>query len=223
MNQSGAVSITALKTFPLFAGLSEDVLISISQAAAMRRFPRGQVVVRIGEVCDFVYIILTGSLKVAVCDDSGREAILSVLGQGEVFGEMGMFDDQVRSASVVAITATDLVMISRQEFRLLMQEHFDISWRMMCSLAQRLRKADRKIESLALMDVYGRVVGLLIEMSEDVAGKRVVKTRISKQDIARMIGASREMVSRVMKDIVQQGQIEETQDGIVLSDHLAEF
>jgi CRP/FNR family cyclic AMP-dependent transcriptional regulator len=223
MSQSGAVSITALKTFSLFAGLSEEVLGSISQVAIMRRFPRGQVVVRTGESSDYVYVILTGSLKVAVCDENGREAILSVLGQGEVFGEMGMFDDQVRSASVVAITAADLVMISRQSFRQLMQDHFDISWRIMCNLAQRLRKADRKIESLALMDVYGRVAGLLIEMSEDVAGKRVVKHKISKQDIARMIGASREMVSRVMKDLGQQGQIEETPDGIVLSDRLGEL
>jgi CRP/FNR family cyclic AMP-dependent transcriptional regulator len=217
------VSTTALKTFSLFTGLSDDTLVSIAQVAIMRRFPRGHAVVRIGENSDYVYFILTGSLKVVVCDENGREAILSVLGQGEVFGEMGMFDEQTRSASVVAVTTTDLVMIARQSFRQLMQDHFEVSWRIMCNLAQRLRKADRKIESLALMDVYGRVAGLLIEMSEEVAGRRIVKHKISKQDIARMIGASREMVSRVMKDLSQQGLIQETPGGIVLDARLGEF
>jgi CRP/FNR family cyclic AMP-dependent transcriptional regulator len=223
MTQSATVSTTALKTFPLFAGLSDDVLASISHVALMRRFPRGQVVVRAGESCDYVYIILTGNLKVSVSDENGREAILSVLGQGEVFGEMGMFDDQARSASVVAVTVTDLVMIARHSFRVLMQDHFEVSWRVMCSLARRLRQADRKIESLALMDVYGRVAGLLIEMSDEVEGKRMVKQKISKQDIARMIGASREMVSRVMKDLGQQGLIKETRDGIILNERLGEL
>jgi CRP/FNR family cyclic AMP-dependent transcriptional regulator len=92
----------------------------------------------------------------------------------------------------------------------------------MCNLASRLRNADRKIESLALMDVYGRVARLLIEMSEDVGGESVVVRKISKQDIAKMIGASREMVSRVMKDLSQQGLIEERPQGIVLCERLGE-
>jgi CRP/FNR family cyclic AMP-dependent transcriptional regulator len=155
-----------------------------------------------------------------VSDEDGREVILSILGQGELFGEMGMFDEQPRSASVIAVVASDLVMISKNEFRQIMQDNFDIAWRIMCNLAERLRNADRKIESLALMDVYGRVARLLIDMSEDVDGTTVVVRKISKQDIAKMIGASREMVSRVMKDLGQQGLIEETTRGILLRDRL---
>jgi len=93
----------------------------------------------------------------------------------------------------------------------------------MCNLAERLRYADRKIESLALMDVYGRVARLLIEMAEDVGGETVLVRRLSKQDIAKMIGASREMVSRVMKDLGQRGLIEERADGIVLRERLGEI
>jgi CRP/FNR family cyclic AMP-dependent transcriptional regulator len=215
------VSITALKTFPLFAGLSDDVLNSVAQVAMMRHYPRGQSVVRAGERTDYVYFVLTGSLKVVVSDEDGREVILSILGQGEIFGEMGMFGDQPRSASVVPVVAADLVTITKQSFRHLMQEHFEVAWRIMCNLAERLRNADRKIESLALMDVYGRVAGLLIEMAEDIDGESIVAHKISKQDIARMIGASREMVSRVMKDLGQQGLIEETQRGIVLHERLS--
>ena len=131
-----------------------------------------------------------------------------------------MFDERPRSASVIAVVPADLVLISKQDFRRIMQDSFDVSWRIMCNLAERLRNADRKIESLALMDVYGRVARLLIEMAEDVGGQSVVVRRISKQDIAKMIGASREMVSRVMKDLGQQGLIEEGPDGILLRERL---
>ena len=220
MTQATAVSVVALKTFPLFHGLSDESLASIARVSMMRRFPRGQSVVCAGDRPDYVYLVLTGSLKVVVSDEDGREVILSILGQGELFGEMGMFDERPRSASVIAVVPADLVLISKQEFRRIMQDSFDVSWRIMCNLAERLRNADRKIESLALMDVYGRVARLLIEMAEDVGGQSVVVRRISKQDIAKMIGASREMVSRVMKDLGQQGLIEEGPDGILLRERL---
>ncbi|MDR2689731.1 MAG: Crp/Fnr family transcriptional regulator [Azoarcus sp.] len=223
MNSSIAVSTTALRTFPLFAGLSDDVLTSIARVAAMKRFPRGQAVVREGDVTDFVYFVLTGSLKVVVSNEDGREVILSILGRGELFGEMGMFDDQARIASVVPVVASDLIMIARKSFQQLMHSHSEIAWRITCNLARRLRSADRKIESLALMDVYGRVAGLLLEMSEDIDGKVLVTTKISKQDIARMIGASREMVSRVMKDLSAQGLIQETSRGIILHERLSDL
>ncbi|MBS0510940.1 MAG: cyclic nucleotide-binding domain-containing protein [Proteobacteria bacterium] len=222
MSQSTVVSPIALKTFPLFHGLSEEVLATVARAAMMRRIPRGQTVVNAGDRPDYVYFVLTGSLKVVVSDEDGREVILSILGQGELFGEMGIFDEQPRSASVIAVVASDLVMISKHDFRQIMHDNFDIAWRIMCNLVERLRDADRKIESLALMDVYGRVARLLIEMSEDIDGKTVVVRKISKQDIAKMIGASREMVSRVMKDLGQQGLIEETPQGIILRDRLSE-
>ncbi|MDY0012858.1 MAG: cyclic nucleotide-binding domain-containing protein [Rhodocyclaceae bacterium] len=222
MNQTNAVSTIALRTFPLFQGLPDDRLVAIARCAMMRRIPRGHAVVHAGDRTDFVYFILTGSLKVVVSDEDGREVILSILGQGELFGEMGMFGEQPRSATVVAVVPVDLVQISKQDFRRLMEENFEIAWQIMTNLAERLRNADRKIESLALMDVYGRVARLLLDMSEDVAGEAVVTRKISKQDIAKMIGASREMVSRVMKDLSLQGLIEETDRGIILRERLSE-
>lgn len=223
IHQSNAVSTTALRTFPLFQGLADDTLAAIARSAMMRRVPRGQSVMHAGDRTDYVYFVLTGSLKVIVSDEDGREVILSILGQGELFGEMGMFGEQPRSASVVAVMPSDLVMISKQDFRAILVDNFEIAWRIMCNLADRLRNADRKIESLALMDVYGRVARLLLEMSEDVRGAQVVVRKITKQDIAKMIGASREMVSRVMKDLGAQGLIEETGNGIVLCERLNEL
>jgi CRP/FNR family cyclic AMP-dependent transcriptional regulator len=133
---------------------------------------------------------------------------------------MGIFDEQPRSASVVAVQPADLIMIAKHDFKQLMRDDFDIAWRIMCNLADRLRNADRKIESLALMDVYGRVAHLLLEMAEQRDGETVVIRKISKQDIAKMIGASREMVSRVMKDLGVQGLIEETSNGIILRERI---
>lgn len=223
MSAASNVSTTALRTFSLFQGLPDDVLARVAQMAMMRRFPRGQAVVHAGDRTDYVYFVLTGNLKVVVSDEDGREVILSILGQGELFGEMGMFGEQPRSASVVSVGPADLVMIAKSDFRHLMQEHFEIAWRMMCNLADRLRNADRKIESLALLDVYGRVARLLLEMSEDVDGEMHVVRKLTKQDIAKMIGASREMVSRVMKDLGQQGLIEETANGIILRERLQDL
>ena len=133
-----------------------------------------------------------------------------------------MFGGHPRSASVVAAEPADLIQISSGDFRRLMQENFELAWRMMCLLADRLRGADRKIESLALRDVHARVEELLREMSEPVEGGCMVTTRITKQDIARMVGASREMVSRVMRDFVRDGLIEESRRGILLRDRPAE-
>lgn len=211
-----AVSTVALKTFSLFQGLPDEALARVAAVAGMRRYPRSHHVLDAGDECDHVYFVLTGSVKVLVSGDGGRDAILGLLGRGSVFGEMAMFGARPRSASVVTAEPSDLVQIPVQDFRRLMQENFDLAWRVMCLLADRLREADRKIESLSLRDVHARVEELLREMAEPVADGSLVAARITKQDIARMVGASREMVSRVMRDLGRDGVVEERGDGIWL-------
>ena len=139
--------------------------------------------------------------------EEGREIILAWLGPGEFFGEMGLIDGSPRSASVVAVEPCELLAIGKAEFQRCIQENFQVAQKLMQILVRRLREADRNIESLALLDVYGRVARLLLDMSEDENGKRVVRQKISKQDMARMIGASREMVSKVMRDLELGGYI----------------
>ena len=157
MTVTSSVSTIALRTFPIFQGLGDDRLAAVARCAMMRRVPRGAAVVHEGDRTDFVYFVLTGNLKVMVSDEDGREVILTILGQGEMFGEMGVLDDSPRSASVVAVSPSDLVTIAKTDFKRLMQDNFELAWHVMCNLTRRLRDADRKIESLALMDVYGRV------------------------------------------------------------------
>ena len=170
-----------------------------------------------GDKTDNVYFVLNGSLKVLVSDEGGREVILSILGRGDLFGEMGVIDDHPRSATVVAAQPSDLVVIAKGDFKSALAGNFDISLYLMRSLVQRLRSADRQIESLALLDVYGRVARLLLDMAETAPnGDKVVRQKPSRQDIAKMIGASREMVGRVLKDLQQQGLIEEDDDVFIL-------
>lgn len=216
-----AVSAAALATLPVFQGLEIAQLEEIARRAGMRRVARNTTVVQAGEVTDNVYFVLNGGMKVLVCDDEGREVIFTLLGQGAIFGEMGMLDASPRSATVVAAAASDLVVFSQTDFLAIMRANFEVCRRIMASLAQRLREADRKIESLALMDVYGRVARLLLELAEPLDGRIVIRRKISKQDIAKMIGASREMVSRVMKDLTARGLVAESSAGhLVLQERI---
>ncbi|MBO4329937.1 MAG: cyclic nucleotide-binding domain-containing protein [Rhodocyclaceae bacterium] len=221
---SSVVSVAAIRTFALFKGLDDDVLERFASVATMRQIKRGQAIMVAGDdAVDGVYFMLTGNAKVVVNNEDGREVILCMIGQGEFFGEMSMFDEQPRSASVVAVNPSTLVVVPRRDFCRLLHDSGELSWRLLCKLSERLRLADRKIESLALMDVYGRVARLLLDMAEETEDKRqMVREKVSKQDIARMIGASREMVSRVMKDLLAQGLIEETHHGIELKERLGE-
>ncbi|OGT79788.1 MAG: hypothetical protein A3H91_08210 [Gammaproteobacteria bacterium RIFCSPLOWO2_02_FULL_61_13] len=214
------VSKLLLRKVPLFAMLPEDQLAMLAMLVRRRSFPRGSTIIAAGDVTDSLYLVISGRLKVMIGDDSGHQVILSLLGPNEYFGEMVPIDDSPRSASVMALEPCDLLVLSKREFRKCLSENFEMTMTVMRCLVQRLREADRKIGNLALMDVYGRVVGLLMEMSEVIDDQHVVTQKVVKQDMARMIGASREMVSRVMKDLQLRGIIEVRGKAIYLRDNI---
>ncbi|PKO87151.1 MAG: hypothetical protein CVU18_11695 [Betaproteobacteria bacterium HGW-Betaproteobacteria-12] len=214
-NQCG-LSLVVLRNVPLFSGLSESELEKLSKVCGRRRVERGAFVVRAAEMTDSLYILLTGRAKVTNTDEEGREIILAWLGPGEFFGEMGLIDGSPRSANVVASEACELLLLSKEAFQRCLQDNFLVAQKLMQILVRRLREADRKIESLALLDVYGRVARLLLDMSVEENGRRIVKKKISKQDMARMIGASREMVSKVMRDLELSGYIATENDLVVI-------
>jgi len=203
-----SVSTLLLRNVPIFAGLPESQLQLLTRVVGRKSYPRNSTVIAAGDPTDALYIVISGRLKVMMSDDEGREVILAILSQGEFFGEMGLIDESPRSATVIAIEPCELLTINKLDFKKCLQENFDICTGVLKGLVRRLREADRKIGSLALMDVYGRVARLLMEMAETVDGQKVVTKKLPKQDIAKMIGASREMVSRVMKDLQTSGYIE---------------
>ena len=218
MAAPAGVSMLLLRNVPLFSALPEQQLVLLTSAVSRRSFTRGTTIISAGDVTESLYVVVSGRLKVMMSDDEGREVILAILGPNEFFGEMGLIDDHPRSASVVAIEACEVLSLSKRDFKSCLAENFEMAMTVMRGLVKRLREADQKIGSLALMDVYGRVARLLLEMAETVNGQKVVTKKVAKQDIAKMIGASREMVSRVMKDLQSGGFIEVRPGSILLRD-----
>jgi CRP/FNR family cyclic AMP-dependent transcriptional regulator len=215
---AATVSTAVLKAVPLFSGFPEDQLRVLATVVGRKSVPRTTTIMGAGDPTDSLYIVLSGRLKVMMGDADGKEVILSIIGPGEFFGEMGLIDDSPRSASVVAIEPCELLSIAKRDFKKCLEQNFEMAMAVMRGLVKRLRDADRKIGSLALLDVYGRVARLLIDMAENVDGQKVVTKRLPKQDIAKMIGASREMVSRVMKDLQMGGYIEVRGQSIIVRD-----
>jgi CRP/FNR family transcriptional regulator, cyclic AMP receptor protein len=207
-----------LKSVPLFSAFTEQQLATLLHYVQHRSFPRNVFVMQAGEETDSLYVILAGKVKVLIPDDQGREVILSVLGPHDFFGEMGILDDQPRSASVATLEPCEMLRLSKAGFLNCVKENTEVAMLVIRHLVKRLREADRKIESLALIDVSGRVVRLLVDMAEQVDGKLVVARMPPKQDIARTIGASREMVSRVIKDLQIKGLIRVDRRSVVILD-----
>lgn len=202
-----ALSHQILKTVPLFSSFSDELLNTLAPCIQLRSYPRNAFILRAGEETDALYVVLSGRVKVLIPDEEGHEVILSIMGPQDFFGEMGLLDDQPRSASVETLESCEMLRLSKAGFINCLKDNFELAMVIIRNLVRRLRDADRKIESLALVDVYGRVARLLLDMAENVDGKLMVPHAPPKQEIARMIGASREMVSRVVKDLQVRGLI----------------
>lgn len=205
-----------LRRVPLLTGLSEQQLERLAAGSIRRNYPRGRTIVAEGEPSQSLYILLSGRAKVQRSDSEGKEVILAVLSAGDWFGEMSMIDDAPRSASVITLESCDFMSIDKASFKAILAQSPEVCMAIMRQLVARLREADRKIETLALLDVYGRVARVLLDFSEDVNGERVVKNRLPRQEIAKMIGASREMVSRVMKGLETDGFVVPLPEGRML-------
>ena len=197
----------AIKAVPFFTLLSDRELDVIRAVASEKTYPKNAVVLTEGEMGDSLYMIQSGKVKVVIGDEEGRELILKILGPGDFFGEMSMIDKQPRSASVTTIEASTFQVLTHAAFEKCVEQEPRIANMVMQILAQRVREADRKIGTLALMDVYGRVASTLLELAVHTNGKLVVNEKLSQQELANMVGASREMVNRILKDLTDRGFI----------------
>lgn len=211
------VNPAILKTVPLFALLSDHQLAALFPAIQHRSYPRHSFMLRAGEKADALYIIMAGRAKVVVDDGEGREVTLTLIGPNEFFGEMSLIDDKPRSASVEAVDTCEVLYISKAAFMSCLKDNFEVAMLILRAVVARLREADRKIASLALMDVHGRVARLIIELAREVNGTWIVDT--GSEEMARMVGASREMVSRVLKEMRETGLIRRDKRKIVVLDH----
>lgn len=210
-------NLDLIRRVPLFSMLTDVQAASVAGAVVKRRYKRGENIVKQGKKSNALFLLLTGRARVISTDSRGREVILATLQSGDYVGEMSLIDDEPHSATVQAEIQTDVLELARLDFARCLPENSSMAYAVMRGLVQRLRHADRKIESLALLDVYGRVARALRDFAvETPDGQWVVRERISRSDIAKMVGASREMVSRVMKDLEERGLIETQGNGSLL-------
>ncbi len=181
-----------LRRMPIFTGIGESQLEMLAAGSVRRSFPRGRSIVAEGETSQSFYLLLSGRAKVQRSDSEGKEVILAT------------------------IEPCDFIAVNKESFKAMLASSTDMCMAIMRGIVRRLREADKKIETLALMDVYGRVARVLLDFSETVGGERVVKGKLPRQEIAKMIGASREMVSRVMKGLEVDGFIVPVSEGRLL-------
>lgn len=204
-----------LKRVPLFSDLSGAELARFAEVTREREYPKNSVILFEDDPGDALYIVSTGQVKVVLIGEDGREVILSVLGDGDFFGEMALIDDEPRSAHVIAMRDSQLLVLRREDFQVQLEAHPQIALKLLRVLVQRLRRADEKIGGLVLLDVNGRVAQLLLDLAAESGGPRITR-RLTHHTIAQMIGSSRETVSRTMRDLVEKGCIEVSRREIVV-------
>ncbi|HLV26961.1 MAG TPA: Crp/Fnr family transcriptional regulator [Gemmatimonadales bacterium] len=209
-----------LSSVPLFRGLSRDALYRLAEVTREKIYARNGVICFEGDPGDALYIVRTGRVKVVLVGDDGREVILGVLGAGEYFGELSLIDDQPRSAHVIAMEDSRLLVLRREDFRKRVEANPGIAWALLQDLSQRLRQADSKIGDLVLLDVPGRIARALLDAAPD-PDANVVARALTHQTIAQMIGSSRETVSRTMKDFQESGWITVERRQIRIADRAA--
>lgn len=199
----------SLRDIPIFEGLSEADVAELTAVAIDKEYSRNAAVITQGELSGSLYLIKSGRVKVSINSENGKEVILSFLGAGEYFGEMSLFDDAPRSATVTTIEKTVLSVLSKHDFRRCITASPQIALHVIRDLIKRLRQADQKIESLASLDVYNRVLKTLLSLSSvNDRGHWVVRQKLSQQELANLVGASREMVNRILKTLSESGVIE---------------
>jgi CRP/FNR family cyclic AMP-dependent transcriptional regulator len=213
-------NVDFLATVPLFNGLDRVELERFAEVTREKSYPKGSVILFEDDPGDSLFVVRDGRVKVVLIGEDGREVILGVLGVGEYFGELSLIDDRPRSAHVIAMEDSNLLVLRREDFRKRVESSPSVAWSLLTELSRRLRRADDKIGGLVLLDVPGRIARLLLDLAEE-SGTNAIEKSLTHQTIAQMIGASRETVSRAMKDFQDAGWITVERRRIALADRAA--
>ena len=206
-----------LTRVPLFSSLTEEEIGQMFEVARERSYPKNSVILFEDDPGDALYVVVGGQVKVVLIGEDGKEVILSVLKDGDFFGEMALIDDEPRSAHVIAMEDTDLLVLRREDFQRCLEGQPRMALSLLRALSGRLRKADEKIGDLVLLDVGGRIARLLLELAKEGDGETISRN-VTHSTIAQMIGSSRETVSRTFRNLADSGLIEVSQQAIVIRD-----
>ena len=216
----GAVAL--LSQVPVFETLGEAELARVSEVAVPRRFPAGQVIFREGDQSDTCYVMRSGHARAVREHAGGRTISLAHFGPGDIFGELAMFDDERRSATVETLDEVEAIAILGADMRRLLREHPDIAAKIVISLGRRLREANERLTRQSFQTVQSRVAGVLADLVEQAraegAGERDVLVRITQADIAQLAGSSRESASRFLAVLERAGNISQGRARITVHD-----
>ena len=196
--------------------LSDAELKALSERAIMRTVAKHTVIVSEGDRADSLYIVLSGRVRVYVSDDQGKEMFLSEAGKGEYFGEMAL-DEGPRSASVITLEPTRFLVVPKDDFAAFLAQSPEFALHLVRKLIRRVRALTHDVKSLALMDVYGRVARMLLALAVERDGALVIEHRPTQQEMANRIGASREMISRILTELAAGGYIEVARDRLTIA------
>lgn len=195
-----------LENVPLFSGLSKQALAEIEQHSTVKSFKKHAIVINQGDETNTLYVILSGSVKVFISGEDGREVVLNHQTAGDYFGDLAMLDKEPRVASVMTTEPSRFMIISREDFLACLAKNPEIAINLIKPMTSRTRMLAKNVSSLALLDVYGRVARVLLEQAKK-QGDVLITDKLTQQEIADMVGASRAMVSRILKDLKTGGYI----------------
>lgn len=212
-----------LRNVPIFTDINDDELTKIVRVGVRKKYKKGSIILLEEETGAALFVIISGKVKIVRADDDGREVILSILGESDFFGEMSILDGLARSASVVAITKTELFMIHRRDFLQLLEDVPTVAISLLKELTMRLRKADAQIKSLSLKDAAGRVATVILQLADDIGTIRKGCVEIDalplQQDLANMAGTSRETISRMVHLFIKKGHLELQGNKLIINDY----
>lgn len=198
---------SALKAIPFFKGLPEEDLSVIWHHATIKSFQKNTIILNEGDLTDSFYAILDGKVKVFLSNEHGKEVVLAIEGPGAIFGEMALLDDAPRSTSIMTLEPSRFAVISRHDFKSVLAQNPGIAFSLVSLLSQRVRRLTESVRGFAMLNVYGRIINLFLSLAKEDGGKLVIAEKLTQQDIASRVGASREMVSLILKDLTVGGYI----------------
>ncbi len=196
-----------LKDIPIFSCLDDQAITELERVAVRRHFPKNAVLFSKGDESDSIYIVDFGKVKAVIHDEEGREIILNSFGPRDYFGEVALLDGEPRSATMITKDPTQVLIIYKRDFQKILLSNTEMVFNLLRELLKKLRDATDKIENLAFKNVYGRIVNLLLQLAKQKDDYWVIDERLTHQEIANMVGSSREMVSKIMKELVIGGYI----------------
>jgi len=198
-----------------FAHLDESALQKLAPGGAVRSYARNVVVVSEGDVTDSLYVVISGKVKAFVSDESGKEVVVNTIGAGDFFGEL-VLDGGARSASIMTLEPSRFFVIPQRDVEALLAGNPEFAKHLLRKLIGKVRSLTARVLDLALKDVYGRLVKYLEEAAVESGGRRVVPDRLTQSEIAARIGGSREMVSRILRDLAAGGYVSVEAKQIIL-------